>query len=174
MSRRPARRPAVRPTVVVSRRTLLVAAGVVPLVGVVGGCTAEAPGADAVTPDQVDLLADQVAAQAALVEAGAVAFAASPELAASAAVLAQQWQEQLDRLRAAAPSVGSSAVPTAASSGAAPTDGAAGTDPRAGLRAQVAATADSHSSACLGFTGARAALLGSIAAGLRGQDGQLA
>jgi hypothetical protein len=38
----------------------------------------------------------------------------------------------------------------------------------------VAAAADSHAAACLGQSGARAALLGSIAAGLRGQAGQLA
>ena len=42
------------------------------------------------------------------------------------------------------------------------------------LRAQVAAAADAHAAACPDFTGGRAALLGSIAAGLRGQDGQLA
>jgi hypothetical protein len=45
---------------------------------------------------------------------------------------------------------------------------------RAYLRAQVAATAEAHATACPDFTGGRAALLGSIAAGLRGQDGQLA
>jgi hypothetical protein len=34
--------------------------------------------------------------------------------------------------------------------------------------------ANAHATACPEFTGGRAALLGSIAAGLRGQDGQLA
>ena len=42
------------------------------------------------------------------------------------------------------------------------------------LRGQVAAAATSHAAACLEQSGARAALLGSIAAGLRGQDGRLA
>jgi hypothetical protein len=37
----------------------------------------------------------------------------------------------------------------------------------------VTATADSHAAACVQQVGARAALLGSIAAGLRGQAGQL-
>ncbi|MCW2741550.1 MAG: hypothetical protein JWR45_1972, partial [Blastococcus sp.] len=41
-------------------------------------------------------------------------------------------------------------------------------------RGQVAAAATSHAAACLDQSGARAALLGSIAAGLRGQDGRLA
>jgi hypothetical protein len=49
-----------------------------------------------------------------------------------------------------------------------------GPDPKAWLRAQVAATADSHAGAAVDQSGARAALLGSIAAGLRGQDGRLA
>jgi hypothetical protein len=42
------------------------------------------------------------------------------------------------------------------------------------LRGQVAAAADSHATASVDQSGARAALLGSIAAGLRGQDGRLA
>lgn len=163
-------------TVTLTRRALLVVAGAVPALGVLAACTAEAPDADAVTPAQVDRLAGQVAAQEGLVAAGAAAFAASPELAAVAAGLAGQWQEQLDRLRAAAPSVTTSAAPSegtdvsAGPSSAAP----AGTDPRADLRATVTATADAHAAACLEFTGARAALLGSIAAGLRGHDGVLA
>jgi hypothetical protein len=38
----------------------------------------------------------------------------------------------------------------------------------------VTSAADAHAAACPDFSGGRAALLGSIAAGLRGQDGQLA
>jgi hypothetical protein len=38
----------------------------------------------------------------------------------------------------------------------------------------VSAAATSHATACVEQSGARAALLGSIAAGLRGQDGRLA
>ena len=155
-----------------TRRTLLVAAGLVPALGLVAACTGEPPGADAVTPAQVDRLAAQVVAQEQLVAAGAVAFAASPELAAAAAPLAEQWQQQLDRLRRAAPSATASASASASvSSGSAAAPAA---DPRAQLRTQVATTADAHATACLEFTGARAALLGSIAAGLRGHDGLLA
>ena len=75
-------------------------------------------------------------------------------------------QAQLKRLKAAAPGAGSSA------STSAPVP--AGTDARAWLRDQVAAAATSHAAACVDLSGARAALLGSIAAGLRGQDGRLA
>ncbi len=102
-----------------------------------------------------------------LVAAYATAFAAAPDLAAAAASLADQAQVQLDRLRSAAPSVTGS-VTTPSGTAPVPPGGA-----RADLRAQVAAAAESHAAACLDFTGARAALLGSIAAGLRGQDGQL-
>lgn len=176
MSTRPVP-PATR--VVLSRRALLLAAGAVPVLGVLAACTSEPPGADAVTPAQVDRLAGQLAAQEQLVAAGAAAFAVSPELAAAAAPLAEQWQQQLDRLRAAAPSVTGSATAASASSptasATAPTTApTTAADPRAQLRAQVAATADAHATACLDFTGARAALLGSIAAGLRGHDGLLA
>ncbi|CAB4934433.1 unannotated protein [freshwater metagenome] len=165
MSTRPVH-PAAAGTL--SRRSLLVAAGALPLLAVVAGCTDAPPGADAVTPAQVDQLAEQVAVQEQLVAAYATAFTAAPDLAAAATALADQAQAQLDRLRAAAPSVTGSATP---SGGTAP---AATGDPRADLRARVAAAAQSHATACLDFTGARAALLGSIAAGLRGQDGQLA
>ncbi|TFV47185.1 hypothetical protein E4P43_15620, partial [Blastococcus sp. TF02A-35] len=45
---------------------------------------------------------------------------------------------------------------------------------QAWLRAQVAVAATSHAAACLGQTGARSALLGSVAAGLRGHEALLA
>ena len=148
-----------------SRRTLLAAsaAGVAVLAT---GCTS--PGADEqerVTSEQADLLADQVAAQAALVAAIGAAGAADPALAAAVTDLATEAEAQLERLEAAAP--GSSASP----SSAAPPSPA---EARAWLRGQVAATAASHAAACLDQSGARAALLGSIAAGLRGHDGRLA
>ena len=83
------------------------------------------------------------------------------------AELAAQAGEQLARLRAAAP--GSSASRRLVRQRP-----PAGPEARAWLRAQVAAAATSHAAACLEQSGARAALLGSIAAGLRGQDGRLA
>jgi len=104
--------------------------------------------------------------QEALVAAFAAAGAADPALAGAVAEQAAQAQEQLDRLKAAAPGASS----PAASSPAAP----AGPDAKAWLRTQVADTASSHATACLDQSGARAALLGSIAAGLRGQDAVLA
>jgi hypothetical protein len=152
----------------ITRRGLLVAA----LAGTalaVAGCTGESgDDADAVTPAQVDQLAGQVQVQETLVASYERAFAASAELAAAAAVLADQAREQLARLRAAAP--GSSAAGSAAGTPV-PVDAAGA---RAWLRGQVSAAADAHAAACPDFTGGRAALLGSIAAGLRGQDGQLA
>jgi hypothetical protein len=150
-----------------SRRTLLVAtlAGTAALAA---GCTGgNDGGTDAVTPAQADQLAAQVAVQTALVAAFARALSASPELAGSAAGLADQARQQLERLRAAVPD-----APASATSGsAAPLDPAGA---REYLRGEVARAADAHATACPGFSGARAALLGSIAAGLRGQDGQLA
>lgn len=149
-----------------SRRTLLAAsaAGVATLVV---GCTAEqADPREQVTSEQADELAAQVAVQEALVAAFAAAGAADPALATAVAEQATQVQEQLDRLKAAAPGPSSSA----ASSSGAP----AGPDVKAWLRTQVADTATSHAAACLDQSGARAALLGSIAAGLRGQDAVLA
>jgi hypothetical protein len=151
-----------------SRRSLLVAA----LAGtavVAAGCTdSSADDADAVTPAQVDQLAAQVRVQEALVAAYDRALAASPELAGTAAPLADQARAQLDRLQAAAPGAGRS---TAAATPAPVVDA---TGARAYLRAEVASAAEAHATACPSFTGGRAALLGSIAAGLRGQDGQLA
>jgi hypothetical protein len=45
---------------------------------------------------------------------------------------------------------------------------------RGWLREQVASAAASHAEACLDASGARAALLGSVAAGLRGHETALA
>jgi hypothetical protein len=81
--------------------------------------------------------------------------------------LAAQADEQLTRLRDAAPGSSPSSGAPAESAPAAP-----GT--RAWLRGQVATAAASHATACVDQSGARAALLGSIAAGLAGQDGRLA
>jgi hypothetical protein len=147
-----------------SRRTLL-AASAAGLAVLAAGCSS--PPADpreTVTSEQADELAGQVAVQESLVAAYASAGAADPALAAEVAELAAQADAQLTRLRAASP--GATASP---SSAAAP----AGADPRAWLREQVAATATSHATASVDQSGARAALLGSIAAGLRGQDGRL-
>jgi hypothetical protein len=147
-----------------SRRTLL-AASAAGLALLSAGCTSPGDEREQVTSEQADELAGQVAVQESLVAAFAAAGAADAGLAAAVAELAAQAGEQLDRLRAAAP--GSSTAPT---SSAAPPAGAGA---RTWLRAQVASTAASHAAACLEQSGARAALLGSIAAGLRGQDGRL-
>lgn len=151
-----------------SRRTLLAASAAgVALLAV--GCTSS-PGADEqelVTSEQADLLADQVAAQAALVAAIEAAGTADPALAAAVADLTTEAGTQLERLRAAAPDSPASGSPT----GGGPPSPA---EARPWLRAQVAATATSHAAACVEQSGARAALLGSIAAGLRGHDGRLA
>ncbi|MGY1857409.1 hypothetical protein [Modestobacter sp. SYSU DS0290] len=156
-----------------SRRTLL-AAALVGTASTVVACTADGGDpADAVTPQQVDQLAAQLAVQQTLVGAYEQAFAADPQLAAGAGTLAEQARTQLDRLQAAAPGVASSS--TAASSSTPATAGVP--DPagaRAWLRTQVTAAADAHTAAAPTFSGARAALLGSIAAGLRGQDALLA
>ncbi|RBY86269.1 hypothetical protein [Blastococcus sp. TF02A-30] len=147
-----------------SRRTLLVASSVGVAV-LAAGCTSSPDEREQVTGRQADELAAQVGVQEALVAAYTAAGAAEPALAAEVADLAAQAGEQLDRLRAAAPGATSSAP----ASDAPPAGGA-----RAWLRGQVAAAATSHATACVGQSGARAALLGSIAAGLRGQDGRLA
>jgi hypothetical protein len=147
-----------------SRRTLL-AGSAAGLALLIAGCSS--PPADKreqVTSKQVDELAAQVAVQQTLVAAFASASAADPALAAEVAELAAQADAQLTRLRAASPGTSASA------SSSAP----AGPDARVWLRAQVAAAADSHATASVDQSGARAALLGSIAAGLRGQDGRLA
>jgi hypothetical protein len=147
-----------------SRRTLL-AASAAGLGALLVGCTSN-DGKAPVTAQQADQLAGQVSAQQALVEAFAAAAAADPALGTAVADLATQVKQQLDRLKAAAPGPSSSASPAPAVP--------AGQDPRAWLGSQVTATADSHAKACVDQTGARAALLGSIAAGLRGMAGQLA
>jgi hypothetical protein len=150
-----------------SRRTLL-AASAAGLALLVAGCSS--PPADEreqVTGEQADELAAQVAVQETLVAAYASAGAADPALAAEVAELASQAGQQLTRLKAASP--GTSASGSSAAPG--PPSGA---EARAWLRGQVAAAADSHATASVDQSGARAALLGSIAAGLRGQDGRLA
>jgi hypothetical protein len=150
-----------------TRRTLLVASAA-GLTTLVVGCTAEpADPREQVTSEQADELAAQVAVQEALVAAFAAAGAADPALATAVADQAAQAEVQLERLRAAAPGASASATSTSA---AAP----AGPEAKAWLRTQVADAATSHATACLDQSGARAALLGSIAAGLRGQDAVLA
>jgi hypothetical protein len=150
-----------------SRRTLL-AASAAGLAFLVAGCTSEtADPREQVTSEQADELAAQVAVQEALVAAFATAGAADPALASAVAEQAAQAQEQLDKLRAAAPGTSASSAPSSAAPPAGP-------EARAWLRTQVADTATSHATACLDQSGARAALLGSIAAGLRGQDAVLA
>ena len=179
-----------------SRRSLLLGT-LTAAAALAAGCTSDpVEGADAVTPAQVDQLADQVRVQEELVAAYDRALATAPDLATPAAALAAQARAQLDRLRAAAPgaAASSSAAPapgttvapgataapgTAAASGStAPTTAADGPPDAAGarewLRTRVTAAADAHATACPAFSGGRAALLGSIAAGLRGQAGQLA
>ena len=148
-----------------SRRTLL-AVSAVGLALLSAGCTASpVDEREQVTDEQADELAAQVAVQEALVAAFAAARTADPALDAGVAELAAQAGEQLDRLRAAAP--GGSAVPVPS----APVP--AGPEAKAWLRGQVAAAAGSHAAACLEQSGARAALLGSIAAGLRGHSVRL-
>jgi hypothetical protein len=150
-----------------SRRTLL-AASAAGLAVLVAGCTEEpAPPREQVTSEQADELAAQVDVQEALVGDYAAAGAADPALAAAVAEQAAQAALQLERLRAAVPGRSASA---ARPSGTAP----AGPEARAWLRSRVSEAAESHAAACLDQSGARAALLGSIAAGLRGQDAVLA
>lgn len=149
-----------------SRRTLL-AASAAGLAVLAVGCTSDPPAErERVTSEQADRLLEQVAVQETLVAAFTAAGAADPALAGQVAELAAQAGEQLDRLRAAAPG----ATPSAASPGTPPSPAEA----RSWLRAQVATAASSHAAACVEQSGARAALLGSITAGLRGQDGRLA
>ncbi|MGY1812192.1 hypothetical protein [Blastococcus sp. SYSU D00820] len=147
-----------------SRRAFL--AGTAGLALAVAGCTSgDDGGAPPVTPAQADQLAGQVAVQEALVAAYGAATAADPALAAGIGALAGQAGEQLDRLRAAAPGA------TSSSAGPAP---APGPDVRGWLRAQVGTAAAAHEQACVDQAGPRAALLGSIAAGLRGHEAALA
>jgi hypothetical protein len=149
-----------------TRRTLL-AASAAGLALVAAACTSSPPDErERVTGEQADQLLGQVGVQESLVAAYTAAGAADPALAAEVADLAAQAGEQLERLRAAAPG----ASPSSTSPGTPPSPA----DARPWLRAQVAAAATSHATACVAQSGARAALLGSISAGLRGQDGRLA
>jgi hypothetical protein len=158
--------PALRPPGF-SRRTLL-GASAAGLTLLATGCTSSpADVRKSVTSEQADELAAQLGVQEALVAAYDAAAKADPSLAAGLKELAAQADEQLDRLRAAAPDTSPSASPPA---GAVPAGAAA----KGWLRQQVAAAATSHATACVDQSGPRAALLGSIAAGLRGQDGLLA
>lgn len=150
------------------RRRTLLAASAAGLALLATGCTS-APPADPrekVTSEQADELAAQVTVQEGLVAAFAAAGAADPALSAETADLTAQAQEQLTRLRAAAP--GASAA--AGTSANVPPGG----DVRGWLRGQVSAAAASHEAACADQSGARAALLGSLAAGLRGHEARLA
>jgi hypothetical protein len=149
-----------------TRRAFLAASAGLALL--VAGCTAGSADAPAVSTEEADRLAGQVAVQEAVVAAYAAATRSDPALALSD--LAAQATEQLDRLRAAAPS--STASPAASST--APPAAPAGGDVRTWLREQVATAASAHARACARQTGARAALLGSIAAGLRGHEAALA
>ena len=157
--------PAAGPAL--SRRSFLAAASAAGAALLVSGCTSDASGgSDPVTAAQVDSLSDQVAVQQTLVSAYAAAAAANANFGQEIAPLAEQATAQLDRLRAASP--GSATSSSAGSSSAGSSAAGVGSDPRAWLRQQVTGAADSHAAACLEQSGARAALLGSIAAGLRG------
>lgn len=149
-----------------SRRTLL-AASAAGLALAAAGCTSSPPDErEQVTGEQADELLGQVGVQETLVAAYTAAGAADPALAGEVADLAAQAGEQLERLRDAAPG----ATPSSSSPGTPPSPAGA----RSWLRDQVATAATSHATACVNQSGARAALLGSISAGLRGQDGRLA
>jgi hypothetical protein len=157
-----------------TRRALL-AAVLVGTAAVAAGCTSsDGDAADAVTPAQLDQLADQVAVQTALVAVYDRVSATSPAIATAVAVLAAQARAQLERLRAAAPGLGATSAAGSSPAPVEPTVPADAAGARAFLRTEVDRAAAAHAAACPGFTGARAALLGSIAAGLRGAAGQLA
>ena len=149
-----------------SRRRLL--AGAAGLALLAAGCTAgDGDGAAAQTSAQDDRLAVQVPVQETVVAAYDAAAAADPALGGEVAPLAEQARTQLERLRAAAPTATASSTPP-------PAAPPAGGDVRGWLREQVAAAAAAHTGACVEAAGARAALLGSVAAGLRGQEAALA
>jgi hypothetical protein len=143
----------------------------------VAGCTSSSRNAgDPVTDRQAEAMAAQVRVQAELVAAYRAAVSADPALGSATATLADQAGQQLRRLQAAAPGAGRTASRSPAASSAAASSSAAppaGQDPKTWLAGQVHAAADSHAAAAIAQVGARAALLGSIAAGLRGQAGQL-
>lgn len=164
--------PSTVPAGAISRRTLLAGAGILALAA---GCTSKEDNRPTVSPKQEDKLAKQVAVQESLVAAYASAGAADPSLGGDITELAGQAKQQLDRLKAAAPTATTPAAKSgSASSGSAPPVVPPGPGARVWLRQQVAGAATSHADACVDQIGARAALLGSIAAGLRGQDGRLA
>ena len=129
-----------------TRRAFLAASAGLALL--VTGCTAGSAEAPAVSTEEADRLAGQVAVQEAVVAAYAAATTADPALALSD--LAAQATEQLDRLRAAAPSAASSA---AASGSVAPVVPVG--DVRAWLRGQLATAAAAHARACTASTGGR-------------------
>ncbi|MGY1700139.1 hypothetical protein [Geodermatophilus sp. SYSU D00766] len=152
-----------------SRRRLL--AGATGLALLAAGCTSGEDGGGSAgeaarSAEQDDRLAGQVPVQEAVVAAYDAAVAADPALGGRVTPLAAQAREQLDRLREAAPTA---TAPPTAPAPAPP----AGADPLGWLREQVAAAAASHADACLDASGARAALLGSVAAGLRGHEAAL-
>jgi hypothetical protein len=140
------------------------------LAALAAGCTSDpAEDDEPVTAAQVDSLAEQVRVQAALVDAYAAAAAADPALAAETTELAAQAGRQLERLQAASPGSAPGSTPASPSAGASSSAPAVGGDPRQWLRGLVVDAASSHAGACAEQSGARAALLGSIAAGLLGQ-----
>ncbi len=147
-----------------SRRRFV--AGAAGLALLAAGCTSAGSdgGATARTPVEDDRLAGQVPVQETVVAAYAAAAAADPALGGRVAALAEQAGAQLERLREAAPAA------TAAAPAPAPP---AGGDVLGWLRAQVGTAAASHAAACVDASGARAALLGSVAAGLRGHEAAL-
>lgn len=150
-----------------SRRSLLVGALGTAGLALLAGCTGDDGGSPPLSTEEADALAAQVAVQEAAVSAYAAASAADPVLGDEVAPQAEQAMAQLDRLRAAAPGATSPAPPAA---GGLP----AGGDVRAWLREELAAAAAAHEAACAEQSAARAALLGSVAAGLRGQAAVLA
>lgn len=167
--------PSPAPGPALTRRSLL-AGSAAGLALLVTGCTSSSTGRKdaAATSTQAQALAKQIPVQQSVVDAYAAAKAADPALGAQTAALASQAAQQLTRLKAAAPAgspsrsaASRSAASRSAASGA--TAVPAGQDPGVWLRGQVGAAADSHATACVAQSGARAALLGSIAAGLRGQ-----
>ena len=154
------------------RRTLLTGSAAAVLV-LASGCTSVFSDGDDAARRQADELSAQVPVQEVLVAAYAAARAADPPLGTAVAELAEQAGEQLDRLRAAVPGRAGSAKSGSGKSGSESSGSPApspGPDVRGWLREQVAAAASSHAAACVAATGARAALLGSVAAGLRGQE----
>jgi hypothetical protein len=164
-----------------SRRRLLT--GTAGLALLLAGCTSGGSGAAAEEAGpQEDRLAAQVPVQEAVVAAYDAAVAADPALGGAIPDLPGQAREQLDRLRAAAPgaTASSSSVPSSSDpsssdpSSPAPPGPPAGADVRAWLRDQVSGAATAHAAACVEASGAGAALLGSLAAGLRGHAAALA